>query len=131
MIIPLQFCTVEFTDWGCITRFQDGAEAPSVPHPDDPHYREITRRCGYGDDVMAYAREHDAIHSFLIERVKGKPSPVIWAAAHPPVLSGADSFEEEMAVQGFQAWLRADVEPIIAGVNWHGLKREALELLAS
>lgn len=131
MIIPLQFCTVEWTDWGCITRFNDGAEAPSVPHLADAHYREITARLGYGDDLMAYCKAHDFCHCFLEERLHGRPSRVLWGLAHKRPLTAHDAAYEELAAQAFQRWLQAGEEPIVGpGVDWWGLKRAALELLA-
>jgi hypothetical protein len=103
-----------------------------VPHPDDPHYREITRRCGYGGDAMAYCRAHDFAHAFLEERVHARPSRVLWGVAHKRPLTADEAVYEEIAAQTFQRWLHAGEEPIVGpGVDWHGLKREALELLTS
>jgi hypothetical protein len=128
VIIPLQFCVVEWTQWGCVTRFADGAEAPSAPH-DTPHYHVIAHRLGYGDETLAFCREHDFAHSFVEERLHGRASRVLVAAARGKPLTGPESAYEELAAQAMQAWLRANQRPIISGVNWDRLKAEALELL--
>ncbi len=127
-MIQLLYCTVKWTDSGCTTRFSDGAEIPSWPHK-TPHYYVISHRTGYSDDILSYCREHDACHSLIEEWLHDKPSDILWAAAHGFPLNGTDSAYEEMATQTFQRWLRANERPILAGVDWDVLKRDALVLL--
>jgi hypothetical protein len=49
---------------------------------------------------------------------------------HRKPLSGKSAAYEECMAQAFQAYLRGNQEPIIAGVDWFGMKRAALRLLA-
>lgn len=129
-MIDLKYCSVEFVDGGIITRFPDGAESIAWPYPDDPHYVVISHRCGYRDDVMAYCREHDFVHSFLAEKLFDTPSGVVWASAHGTAFPD-NTVQEEALVQMFQRWLRANEELILAGADWDGLREEALRLLRS
>lgn len=41
----------------------------------------------------------------------------------------AEALFEEMAVQTFQRWMRANERPILAGVDWDALKADALTLI--
>lgn len=126
----LRFCTFTRTDYGCWTAFRDGAGFGAYPHPEDHHYRVVAHRLGYGDDVLAYCVEHEFAHSFVAERLMGRTSQVVWALAHGEMLSGPEAAYEEIVAQTFQRWLRANEQPIVAGVPWHALKAEALSLLA-
>lgn len=47
------------------------------------------------------------------------------------MLSGRESVEEEIAAQVLQRWLRANERPIVSGVDWDAMKRDALELLGA
>jgi hypothetical protein len=128
-IIRLQHSTIERTDFGCVTRFDDGSFVNSIPHPQDPHYHVIAHRTGYEDDLHAYTLEHEFVHCFLSERLHGRPSPVLWALAHGGELAPADAALEELAVQAFQRYLRAGEQPIVGGIDWGKMKRDALALL--
>lgn len=128
--IHLKFATVERTDFGCVTRFDDGTYVNSTFHPKDPHYHVIAHRCGYEDDLHRYCVEHEAVHCLLSERLHGRASPVLWALAHGAELAGPDAAFEELAVQAFQRYLRANEQPIVGAVDWGVLKREAEVLLA-
>jgi hypothetical protein len=127
--IDLKFCSIEWTDWGCLTRFPDGAGVGAHPH-EIPHYYVISHRCGYGDDTMAYCREHEFAHAFVAERLRGGPSYVLLAMAHREAVDKGAAVYEEIAAQTFQRWLRANERPILWGADWDGLKRDALSLLA-
>ena len=127
--ISLQFCDVFFTEWGAETIFPDGSRIGAYPHPDLPHYSVIAHRCGYGDDLMAYCREHEFAHSFVEERICGRPSEVLSALARCKPIYGYAATYEELAAQTFQAFLRANQRPISSGVPWDRLKADALELL--
>jgi len=129
-MIRLQYCTMEYTDWGIMTRFADGTEVGAYPHPEMPHYHVIAHRCGYGDDLMAYCREHEFAHEFVCETLLGTPSRILVTLAAGKMPDPAPSAFEEMAAQQFQRWLRANERPILGGVDWDALKAEALRLLA-
>jgi hypothetical protein len=129
-VIWLQHCSIFWTDFGATTRFPDGSEVHACPHPEQPHYHVIAHRCGYGDDLLAYCREHEFCHSFWAKRIWGEPSIVLNALAHGEKPPRARALSEEIAAQTFQRWLRANERPILAGCDWDVLKREALELLA-
>jgi hypothetical protein len=128
-VIRLKYATLTFTEWGCVTRFEDGTECPATPHPNMPHYHVVAHRLGYADDLLGYTREHEFAHSFLAERLHDAPSEVLWAVAHGKQLSGRAAAYEELASQAFQRWLRANERPLISGVKWDDLKRDALALL--
>lgn len=126
--IQLRFASIERTESGCVTIFADGTRLNSIPH-DTHHYHVIAHRCGYGDDVLAYCFEHDFCHSFVCEQLLYVRSDALYRSAiGKPVQDGVAAFEE-MAVHTFQRWLRANERPIIGGVDWDALKRDALALL--
>lgn len=129
-LIRLRFATIERTDFGCVTRFDDGSFVNSIPHPQDPHYHVVAHRCGYEDDLHAYTLEHEFAHCLLAERLQQRASPVLWALAHGTEASAGDAALEELAVQSFQRYLRANEQPIVGGIDWGLMKREALALLA-
>lgn len=127
--ISLQFCDVFFTSWGAETVFPDKTRIGAYPHPEMPHYSVIAHRCGYGDDLLAYTREHEFAHAYIEERICGRPSQVLSALARGKPLTGYDAAYEEITAQAFQAFLRANQRPICSGVPWDRLKADALELL--
>ena len=116
-------------DYGCVTYFADGSEASAWPSWEDNHYRVIAHRTGYGDNLLDYCREHDFCHALVEEVLHDRASRVLWALAHGQTLSGPESAYEEFAAQALQRWIRANERPIIAGVDWDGIKLEALSLL--
>lgn len=126
-MIRLRFAWIAWTDTGAISWF-GGASYATLPH-DTHHYHVIAHRCGYGDDVLAYAREHDFCHHFVAERLRGLPSAVLRPLAHGREPDPAEALFEEMAVQTFQRWMRANERPILAGVDWDALKADALTLI--
>ncbi len=127
MSIELSHCRIEWTSTGCITVFSaDGAVIESQPH-DTHHYHVIAHRCGYGDDILAYCREHDFLHSFTEQWFYDRPSRVLWALAHGTVTPSPQY--EELVVQTCQRWLRANERPIAAGADWDGFKRSAVTAL--
>lgn len=128
-MIRLRHCVVEWIAPGARTTFADGASVEGHHHPDDPHYRVISHRCGYGDDTLAYAREHELLHSLGQELLHGRPSPVLWELAHGR--EPGPSADEEIFTQALQRWLRASERPIIAGVPWDGWRARAMALLAA
>lgn len=127
--IRLKFCEIEFNDWGCETRFPDGAVVSAWPHPEQPHYHVIAHRLGYGDDLMAYCREHEVAHAMIAERLHDAPSVVLWGLSHGEKIPKGPGLYEEIAAQTLQRWLRANERPILSGCDWDKLKADALGLL--
>lgn len=129
MMIELRFSTIEFRSWGVRVRFPDGPFADGTPHPGMTHYHVISHRCGYGDDVLRYCQEHDFAHAFVEERLFMRPSRVLRGIATGKMLGGPEAAYEEAFAQMFQRWLRTGERPIVSGVDWDALKREAVGLL--
>jgi hypothetical protein len=127
-MISLRHCEIEWTDFGCATRFADGSEIGAHPHA-TPHYHVIAHRTGYGDDLMAYCREHELAHAFTQEALHDRPSPILWALAHGDMPSGRAAAEEEVFAQTFQRWVRAAERPIIGGVPWDDWRARFLALV--
>jgi hypothetical protein len=127
-MIELAHCNIHYRPYGVRVVFPDGAFADGTPH-DTVEYRLITMRCGYGDDIMAYCREHDACHAIWAEFVHHSPSKVLRGIATGKMLSGAESVEEEMGAQLLQRWVRTQERPIISGLDFYALRRFALEKL--
>ena len=128
-MIQLAHSKLEWTDYGCLTTFNDGKSIASIPHWQDHHYHVIAHRTGYEDDLLRYTREHDFCHLFVSEKLHDIPSPVLWALAHGEELPAQSAVFEEALSQILQRYIRANEQPIIAGVNWGELKAEALRLL--
>lgn len=124
-MLVLKHCNFTWTDTGCITYFHDGTKIKSFPH-DIPHYYVIAHRCGYGDDLLAYCREHDFLHSFCEDYFYDRPSRVLLALARGE--EDTKSQYEEVMVQTCQRWIRANERPIIGGVDWDKFKFIASEL---
>lgn len=127
--IILQHCTVVYTDAGCTVIFRDGASVDAVPHPQLPHYHVIAHRCGYGDDLMAYCREHEVCHALVAQWFYDGPSRVLQALARNGAHDHWQDIAEEIATQALQRFVRANERPIVGDVDWDGLKRRALEVL--
>lgn len=129
-MIQLKYANVHRTGNGmCETIFKDGRTCVAWPHPDQPHYHAVAHRCGYADDLAAYCFEHEFAHSFLCERLLDRECPVLRACSEDRESSGAEAAFEELAVQAFQQFLRANQRPFAGDVNWDALKTEALKLL--
>src|SRR5436305_10212291 len=132
-LISLKYADLSWTETGVRVWYrnvtaQGLGTVQGHPH-NTPHYYVIAHRCGYGDDVMAYCREHEFFHEWLSEIMYDTPSPVLWALANGRVLSGPRSIMEELLVQAFQRWVRANERPIVSGGKWDEWKAEALRLL--
>lgn len=108
--------TIAWTTDGAVTTYADGASYGALPH-DTPHYHVIAHRCGYGDDLLRYAREHEACHHIVSEWIGGFPSKVPWPLAHGRQPAFFDAVQEEALTMTCQRWLRANERPIIGGVD--------------
>jgi hypothetical protein len=113
---------------GCITVWPGSVELFSHPH-NIPHYYVIAHRLGYGDDLIAYCREHDFFHNFCEQYFNDRPSPTLMATARGIELPRYASIPEEILVQTCQRWVRTNERPIVAGVDWDAFRREALDVL--
>jgi hypothetical protein len=117
--------------WGCIVKFDHGKPVPAQHHPDDFHYRIIAARCGYQDDTLAYAREHEVAHLVAEEVLFGRPSRVLWGLAHDEPLDPAEAAYEEAMAQMLQRFARANERPIIGpGIDWDAMRRRFEEVLS-
>lgn len=133
-IIALDTVTIEYRNRGpahtrLVTRFPDGRHLEAWPHPELPHYHVIAHRCGYGDDLWSYAFEHEFAHSFICEALNGQGSYVLRCLVDRVEPDRLLATQEEVLAQTFQRWLRANERPILADVDWDGLKHQALKLL--
>jgi hypothetical protein len=130
-LVVLKHCIVEYTDWGVITHFPQsitGAQAHGVPH-DTPHYFVAAHRAGYGDDILAYCREHDAFHNLVGQWFTDSVSDVLWCQAHKLPVNRANATFEEIAVQTAQRWVRGAEQPIVGDVDWFGFRDYAKQVL--
>lgn len=127
--IKMTFCSVNLYPTWCWTAFPDGSGFGAYPH-DTAEYRDIARRLGYGEDIMAYCWEHEVMHSFVSERISGQASPILWALAHRRRHPDSTVYEEALT-QAFQGFLRGGL-PMSAtapDVDWWSLRQDALWLL--
>jgi hypothetical protein len=122
--------TFSYTPEGCRTVYSDGATLDSYPHLEMPHYYVISHRTGYGDDVMAYCREHDLFHHLVACFFGTISSSVLWRSAHSGDDGPIPAAYEEVLVMTCQKWVRANERPIIGDVNWDAFKAKALGVLA-
>lgn len=127
--IKLAYCTVQYEPEQWVnTYFAPGVQYGAHPH-DNPHYHVIAHRCGYEGRLWDYCFEHELAHSFLAERLLGCQSPVLWKLAVNLRIEPNAAAIEELTVQTFQRWVRANELPIVGGVDWHGLKRDFINLI--
>jgi len=126
--IQIGNATVTYTPEGAVSTYPNGTSYGAHPH-DNHHYHVIAHRCGYGDDILAYAREHEVCHHIVGCWIKGGGSDVIGPLARSVEPEPLAALFEECLVMTFQRWLRANERPIIAGVDWDGLKARALAAL--
>lgn len=128
-MIVTRFATVARLEWGCVVTFGDGLFCNAQHHPEDPHYRHVARRCGYGDDTLAYCIEHEVAHLVVEELLHDRPSRVLWGLAHLQPLHPFDSAYEEIAAQALQRWARGGEEPIVGpGIDWQAMRKRFLEV---
>lgn len=127
-VVQIGDATVTFTPEGAVTTYADGASYGAHPH-ETHRYHAIAHRCGYGDDILAYCREHEVCHHMAGLWITGGGSNVIGPLAQGIEPDPIEALHEELLVVTFQRWLRANERPIIGGVDWDGLKTRALAVL--
>ncbi len=132
--IQLIFCRVEIHAERRYleTIFADGARIGAYPH-ETADYRAVTAETGYGDDIWAYARDHELLHNLLPQEVNGTPSHVLWHLAHETKADPWKVWQEESLAISFQRFLtgRDKTMPATApGVDRYRLKAMALDLLS-
>lgn len=125
-MIQLKYCAIEWTELGCRTVFPDGSEIDAWPHPELNHYHVISHRCGYGDNLTAYCRDHDLAHAVIAELLLDRESCALHAQAHGVEPERGMALLEELAAQALQRWARAAERPIVAGFDWDRLRAEFL-----
>ncbi|MFW6079074.1 MAG: hypothetical protein ACODAE_05595 [Gemmatimonadota bacterium] len=100
-------CTILFWNGGTYTEtvFPDGTKCCALPEG-TPEQAETAEELGYGDDVHAMCREHEALHT-LLALARGLPhSPTLWDVAHgPPDPAPDHHYEEEADVLALQRLL--------------------------
>ncbi len=134
-------CVVRFHGDGHYTEtlFHDGTKVDALPE-ESSDYRSKARIYGYGDDCAALSREHEFLHSFLAERLRGGASHALWAVAHGQqeglVAPLWVQEEEEAQVLAFQQYINgsepgAELLTLHQEAGWDiaALKHEALHLL--
>ncbi len=127
--MPLRHCVVSFYDTFVWTQFGSGQGYGGVPS-DDPSYRALAMRLGYGDDILWYCKEHDFLHSFLEGEVFGRASPILYALAHGLPAPMMTCYEEAL-VQMFQGFVRGgwDMTATQPDLDWCAVRDRALSYL--
>lgn len=124
--LVLENCLLKWTERGAELAFDDGTGCEAWPHPEEPHYHVIAHRCGYGDDLLAYCREHELAHALIVQEFDSLPPVVQWSLAHGMEAPRGEALFEEIAAQTLQRWVRANERPILAGCDWDALKARFL-----
>lgn len=139
-------CTteVDYRTGSVSTRFPDGTSVPAVPHATE-EYQATAARLGYGSDVAMLCREHELLHTIVMETLGFPHSPTLWAVAHgfeEGTASVAWQHHEEALICDFQwvlnspklhwllpARIHGEGQPYERWVNWFELRRRAWYLL--
>lgn len=131
MMLRLLHCSLEWTERGARVCFPGGAgETEAWPHPDDHHYHVISHRLGYGDDLLAYCREHELAHAVIAEEFMNAPSYVLRMLARGATPDPKRAVIEEILVATLLRWVRANERPIIADCDWDKIKSTFLSHVA-
>lgn len=125
-MLRLRYCSIEWTERGARVSFLGGADTEAWPHPDDHHYHVISHRLGYGDDVMAYCREHELAHAVIAEEFMDGPSYVLRMLARGMTPDPKIAVVEELLVAAVLRWVRGNERPIVADFDWDGLRARFL-----
>ncbi len=134
-----QHCWVHVSPGYTETVFHDGASVTAAPERSEA-YRARARALGYGEDTEALSREHELLHTLLMEAAGFGTSPTLWAVAHGQQGGVAPVWaqeEEETLVLAFQVYLNGgEASPEVCALGGLGLdidilRREALQRLRS
>jgi hypothetical protein len=129
-MIRTRFAEVQPADWGCTVTFGDASFCQAQHWPESPHYRVIAHRCGYQDDTLRYAIEHEVAHLIVEEALHNRPSRVLWGLAHGNPLCPKEAAYEECVAQTLQAFVRANQRPIIGpGIDWDAIRARFEEVM--
>jgi len=125
-MIRLDYCHIEWVDNGSRIVFFDGREVSAWPHPEIPHYHVISHRCGYGDDLLAYCREHELAHVLVAQELRQWSSFVLDCQAREVTPCVGLAIMEEITAQALQRWARANERPIVADFDWDAIRHKFL-----
>jgi hypothetical protein len=127
----MKYCTIEWTEDGAATTFNGNVRCPSFPHPEQPHYHVIAHRCGCGDDVRQYCRDHELAHVLLSEVFQHcAPASLLETAVYGKAQDWGTNMLEECTAHVLQRWVRCNERPIIGRCDWDSIKRKFLECAA-
>src|SRR3954468_21345368 len=91
----MKYCSIEWTQDGAATTFDGDIRCPSTPH-DTHHYHVIAHRCGCGDDVRQYCRDHELAHVILSEWFQQcAPASLLETSVHGNALDWGTNMMEE------------------------------------
>lgn len=95
------------------------------------HREADAREAGYGADWRRFAIEHDLAHHIVADAMGWPWSFALHDGDGTLDLKDAPApiQQEEAIVVALQRFLRAGERPIIAGVDWDGLRKRAMEVM--
>lgn len=126
-MMRMKYCAIEWTEQGSQIRFDNGLICSSIPH-DTHHYYVIAHRCGCGDDVHMYCRDHELAHVILSEVLERRaPRVLLETAQYGHALDWGASIMEECTAQMLQRWVRCGERPIIGNCDWDALRTKFLQ----
>lgn len=126
-MIRMKYCHVEWIEVGSQTYFPNGLICPSAPH-DTEHYHIIAQRCGCGDDVRMYCRDHELAHIILSEVFQQHaPRALLETMQYGRALDWGSNIMEECTAHVLQRWVRCGERPIIGNCDWDALRKKFLE----
>lgn len=118
----MKYCTIEWTEQGSQTSFDNGLTCQSVPHETE-HYHIIARRCGCGDDVRMYCRDHELAHVLLSQVFQEHaPRALLETTQYGHALNWGENIMEECTAHVIQRWVRCGERPIIGNCDWDSLR---------
>jgi hypothetical protein len=127
----MKYCSIEWTQDGAATTFDGDIRCPSTPH-DTHHYHVIAHRCGCGDDVRQYCRDHELAHVILSEWFQQcAPASLLETSVHGNALDWGTNMMEECTAHVLQRWVRCNERPIIGRCDWDAMKAQFLECAAA
>lgn len=106
--------TVTITPWGCTVILGCGIAVNSVPQ-NTKEYHITSNDLGYGDDTIALAQDHDALHIALCSWLGLPESYSLQQAANLPTDKNLASLEEAtiMALQKFAKHANINIKQLV------------------